>query len=50
LLALTEIQTERFTRTRRKPKLGELVQEALDAYIDGQRKRTNGRTNGRTKE
>jgi hypothetical protein len=50
LLALTEIQTERFTRTRRKPKLGELVQEALDAYIDGQRKRTNVRTNGRTKE
>jgi hypothetical protein len=50
LLALTEIQAERFTRTRRKPKLGELVQEALDAYIEDQRKRTNVRTNGRTKE
>jgi len=47
LLALTEIQLEQFNRTGRKPKLGELVQEALDAYIAQQRKRTNVRTNER---
>ena len=45
LLALTQIQVERFDRTGKKPKLGELVQEALDAYIAQQRKRTNERTN-----
>ncbi len=47
LLALTQIQAERFNRTGRKPKLGELVQEALDGYIAQQRKRTNVRTNER---
>ncbi len=36
LLALAEIQARRFSRTGRKPKLGELVQEALDAYIANQ--------------
>src|SRR4051812_19541643 len=33
LLGLTEIQAERFSRSGRKPKLGDLVQEALDDYI-----------------
>jgi hypothetical protein len=47
LLSLSEIQAERFSRTGRKPKIGELVQEALDAYIARERKRTNGRTNER---
>ena len=47
LLGLTKIQVERFNRTGRKPKLGELVQEALDAYIDQQRERTNERTTRR---
>ncbi len=47
LLRLSEIQAERFSRSGRKPKLGELVQEALDAYIAKERKRTNERTNER---
>jgi hypothetical protein len=47
LLGLSEIQSDRFSRTGRKPKLGELVQEALDAYIAKERKRTNVRTNER---
>jgi hypothetical protein len=47
LLGLTEIQAERFSRNGRKPKLGDLVQEALDAYIARERKRTNVRTNER---
>ena len=50
LLALTEIQVQRFNRTGRKPKLGELVQEALDAYIGRERERTNVRTNERSYE
>ncbi len=50
LLALSEIQVERFNRTGRKPKLGELVQEALDAYIAEQRKSPNVRTNERPYE
>ena len=45
LLGLSEIQADRFSRTGKKPKLGELVQEALDAYIAKERKRTNVRTN-----
>ena len=52
LLALAEIQAQRFSRTGRKPKIGELVQEALDAYIAMEHKRmvkgTNERTNERT--
>ncbi len=47
LLGLSEIQSERFSRSGRKPKLGELVQEALDAYIAKERKRPNERTNER---
>ena len=47
LLGLSEIQADRFSQTGRKPKLGELVQEALDAYIAKERKRTNVRTNER---
>jgi hypothetical protein len=47
LLGLSEIQAERFSLSGRKPKLGELVQEALDAYIAKERKRTNERTNER---
>ena len=51
LLALTEIQARHFLTTRRKPKLGELVQAALDAYISEQRGamgRTDERSNERT--
>ncbi len=48
LHALTELQARAFSATGRKPKLGELVQEALDAYIAKERKRTNVRTNERT--
>src|SRR4051812_21216842 len=40
LLSLSEIQAAAFKRTGRKPKVGELVQEALDAYI----KRIAGRS------
>ena len=47
LLGLTEIQARRFSQSGRKPKLGELVQEALDAYITKERKRSNERTNER---
>jgi hypothetical protein len=47
LLGLSEIQANRFSRSGRKPKLGELVQEALDDYIAKERKRTNVRTNER---
>lgn len=54
LVALAEIQMTQFQETGRKPKLGPLVQEALDAYIAKQRKRTNERmnerSNGRTVE
>jgi len=48
LTALAEIQSQRFTATGRKPKMGTLVQEALDAYIAAHRKRTNERSNERT--
>lgn len=47
LLGLSEIQADRFSQSGKKPKLGELVQEALDAYIAKERKRTNERTNER---
>lgn len=47
LLGLSEIQADRFSQSGKKPKLGELVQEALDAYIAKERKRTNVRTNER---
>jgi CRISPR/Cas system CSM-associated protein Csm2 small subunit len=47
LIALTEIQTQLFHKTGRKPKLGELVQEALDAYIAKQKVQTTERSNER---
>jgi hypothetical protein len=47
LIALTEIQTQMFHNTGRKPKLGELVQEALDDYIAKQRTQTIERSNVR---
>jgi hypothetical protein len=50
LMALAEIQTQIFNQTGRKPKLGPLVQDALDTYIAKQRKRPNGRTVERTNE
>jgi hypothetical protein len=50
LLSLAEIQSQLFTTTRRKPKLGELVQEALDAYIRRHRTRANEHPNVRTNE
>src|SRR2546423_1629459 len=40
LLSLAEIQAALFKKTGRKPKVGELVQDALDAYIRG----TTGRS------
>jgi hypothetical protein len=53
LLSLAEIQAQRFTTTRHKPKLGELVQEALDAYIEqyqtGESDRSSVRSNERTR-
>jgi hypothetical protein len=48
LQALTEIQTARFRRDSRKPKMGELVMEALDAYIAAANERTNERTKHRS--
>jgi hypothetical protein len=50
LLRLSEIQAARFSRTGRKPKIGELVQEALDAYIAQQMMGKNVRTNERSNE
>jgi hypothetical protein len=50
LVALAEIQTHIFNQTGRKPKLGPLVQDALDAYIAKHRKRSNERTVERTNE
>jgi len=54
LHALAEIQAHIFSETGKKPKLGDLVQEALDFYITRQEKRSNERTvertNGRTNE
>ncbi len=37
LVGLAEIQTQIFNATGRKPKLGDLVQEALDIYIAKQK-------------
>ncbi len=50
LMALAEIQTQIFNETGRKPKLGPLVQDALDAYIAKHKKRSNERTVERTNE
>jgi hypothetical protein len=40
LLALAEIQADIFRQTGKKPKVGDLVQQALDAYIAEDRKRS----------
>ncbi len=40
--ALAEIQTIRFKRTGKKPKMGELAQEAFDLYIRTMNEQTNG--------
>jgi hypothetical protein len=39
--ALAEIQTARFKETGRKPKMGELAQEAFELYIRTIREQTN---------
>jgi hypothetical protein len=46
LLSLAQIQAERFRESGRKPKVGELVQEAIDQYVAAT-KQTNDRTNER---
>jgi hypothetical protein len=48
LAALAEMQAQRFTASGRKPKMGTLVQEALDAYIAAHSARTNERSNERS--
>jgi hypothetical protein len=47
LFSLTAIQTALFSKTGKKPKLGDLVQEALDAYISSHSDRTAERSNER---
>jgi hypothetical protein len=47
LFSLTAIQIALFSKTGKKPKLGDLVQEALDAYISSHRDRTDERSNER---
>ena len=44
ITALSEIQARLFSSTGKKPKLGELVQQALDAYITEQQERMTGRS------
>lgn len=44
LLQLSDVQADIYRRTGKKPKVGELVQQALDAYIERYRERTNERT------
>ena len=39
LVALTDIQARLYRQTGKKPKLGRLVQDALDRYIDAQHAR-----------
>jgi hypothetical protein len=46
LLSLTEIQAAVFRQTGQKPKIGELVQQAIDEFI--QRHRADERSNERT--
>lgn len=50
LRALTGIQARLHERTGRKPKIGDLVQEALDAYIAHGQERSNDRLNERSNE
>jgi hypothetical protein len=40
--ALAEIQTARFKKTGKKPKMGELAQEAFDLYIKVMTEQANG--------
>jgi len=47
LLALAEVQTALFRKTGRKPKMGELVRTALDAYIQAVNERSDERTAAR---
>ena len=47
LLSLNQLQAAIFAETGRKPKLGTLVQEALDLFF---RERSNVRTDERTEE
>jgi hypothetical protein len=48
LLSLAEIQAAVYRRTGKKPKAGDLVQEAIDAYIESHRERTDERSSVRT--
>lgn len=48
--ALTAIQSQIFNRTGKKPKLGELVQQALDDYIRTHDDRTNDRSVDRSRD
>ena len=48
LQSLAEIQAARFKEAGRKPKMGDLVQEALDAYIEQINERTNERRKRRS--
>lgn len=51
LHALAGIQAQEFAATGKKPKMGDFIKEALDAYIRTKQRgfdRTNGRTNERT--
>jgi len=50
LQALTDIQADVFHQTNRKPKVGELVQKALDEYIHRHRRRRNDRSTARPDE
>jgi hypothetical protein len=50
LFSLTAIQIALFSKTGKKPKLGDLVQEALDAYISSHCDRTDERSNVRPNE
>ena len=47
LVALADIQIAAFRRSGRKPPIGELVQAALDEYIEKQTERPDERTTGR---
>lgn len=48
LQSLAEIQAARFKEAGRKPKMGDLVQEALDAYIEQINERSNERKKRRS--
>lgn len=50
ITALTAIQARLFSRTGTKPKLGELVQRALDDYIQTHEEHIDDRSNERTNE